>query len=1064
MNLNSLLFCMMLGLSSCAQAQSTAKTIPIPFTLKEAGFVTLIVENKDGQRVRNLVSDTWFKAGKNIAYWDGMDDLGRDAASANKGIYKLPAKAVPVGTYTIRGLVHAQLNTSYEFSVYATGNPPWSTDDHTGGWLANHTPPQAALFVPAAASPTHQPAVFLGSYVTEGPDGLAWVDLEGKKMGGKKWVGGNWTAAPYLARDAGEKAAPGIYAYVASVWETGKKSGKAELRITAISANADKSVIVYPIGSLPGSTEESMSAEIGGLAVYNGIAVVSLPQKNKLLFIDIQTGKMVNSFSLDAPMGLSFDAKGQLFALSGQALVSFKSLKDLANLTAPVKVIASQLEAPVGLTVATDGKIYISDGGNSHQVKVFTASGKFVQAIGKPGIPAAGPYDPLHMNNPAGVTIDSKQQLWITECDYLPKRISVWSLSGTFIKAFYGPAKYGGGGTLDPQDKTRFYYAEEGRGTMEFKLDWKTGESTLERILYRKQANDLSLATRSGGPETPLYYKGKRYFTNAYNSNPTGGATTAFLFVERNGAAYPAVAMGNAGAWSELKTKALKTPPFFIWIDLNADAKVQDNEVTYQNGPVTGGITVMPDLSFAVSNLNGKAIQFSPTSFTATGIPVYALEKGKVMAKGVKAPASSGGNQMLTAPEGIAVVTQGIEPFDRLSLSGTKNGLPSWSYPNLWPGLHAAHQAPLPEFAGELIGPTRLLGGLINGGKDSGPLFAINSNHGMVYLFTADGLFVSTLFKPMRDGKRWNMPVAKRGMNLNDYSLSEENFWPTITQTADGEVYLVDGNRSSLVHVTGLGSVERLPTTSVTISDHTRSQLKADQYKQSAATVQDKNEIRSGDVLHVYLNSSPMVVDGKLSDWPGLTWVDISSGKTSAVTGAIAIAGNRLYAAYRTGDMTLLKNSGEMPLAPFKTGGALDLMIATEAVNVRLLVTIINGKPNALIYKNLLKGASEGEKVPFSSPSRTVKFDRVVDISSQLQFAAGKNGDYEISVPLAVLNLKPTEGMMIKGDIGILKGDGAQTLSRIYWSNKSTSIVSDVPSEAELTPKLWGNWLFEQKK
>lgn len=1064
MNLNSLLFCMMLGLSSCAQAQSAAKTIPIPFTLKEAGFVTLVIENKDGQRVRNLIADTWFKAGENIAYWDGMDDLGRDAASASKGIYKIPTKAVAAGTYKVRGLVHSQLNTSYEFAVYATGNPPWSTNDHTGGWLANHTPPQAALFVPADASPTHQPVVYLGSYVTEGPDGLAWVDLEGKKLGGKKWIGGSWTAAPYLARDAGAKAAPGIYAYIASVWETGKKSGQAELRITAISAKADQSVIVYPIGSLPNSTEESMRAEIGGLAVYNGIAVVSLTQKNKLLFIDIQTGKMVSSVGLESPMGLVFNAEGQLLALSGQTLVSFKSVKDVAHLPAPVKLIAAQLEAPVGLTIDTNGKIYISDGGKSHQVKVFSPGGKFVQAIGKPGVPVAGPYDPLHMNHPAGITIDSKQQLWVTEQDYLPKRVSLWSRNGTFIKAFYGPAKYGGGGTLDPQDKTRFYYAEEGKGAMEFKLDWKTGESTLERILYRKQANDLSLATRSAGPETPLYYKGKRYFTNAYNSSPTGGSNTAFLFVERNGIAYPAVAMGSAGAWSELKTKTSKTPPFFIWIDLNADAKVQENEVTYQNGPVAGGITVMADLSFCVANLNGKAMQFSPTSFTTTGIPVYALDKGKVMATGVKSPASSGGNQMLIAPDGSTVVTQGIEPFDRLSLSGAKNGLPSWSYPNLWPGLHASHQAPLPEFPGELIGPTRLLGGMIHAGKEGEPLFAINSNHGMVYLFTADGLFVSTLFKPMRDGKRWNMPVAERGMNLNAYSLSEENFWPTITQTTDGEVYLLDGFRSSLIHVTGLASVERLPQTFITVSDLTLSQIKAGRNTPSGPTAQIKSNAGADDVLHVSLNSSPMVADGKLNDWSGVKWVNISSAKTSPVTAAVAVSGNRLFAGYRTGDAGLLENSGEMPLAPFKTGGALDLMISTESANMRLLVTIIKGKPQALIYKIILKGKSEGEKIPFSSPSRTIKFDRVVDISSQVQFAAGKNGDYEISVPLSVLNLKPTEGMKIKGDIGILKGDGAQTLSRIYWSNKSTSIVSDVPSEAELTPKLWGNWLFEQKK
>jgi hypothetical protein len=45
------------------------------------------------------------------------------------------------------------------------------------------------------------------------------------------------------------------------------------------------------------------------------------------------------------------------------------------------------------------------------------------------------------------------------------------------------------------------------------------------------------------------------------------------------------------------------------------------------------------------------------------------------------------------------------------------------------------------------------------------------------------------------------------------------------------------------------------------------------------------------------------------------------------VTAALAIAGNRLYAAFRTGDRDLLRNSGETVNAPFKTGGALDLML-----------------------------------------------------------------------------------------------------------------------------------------
>ncbi|MEI6677932.1 MAG: hypothetical protein WCL21_04950 [Mariniphaga sp.] len=177
--------------------------IAVPFTLKEAGYVTLVVENQEGIRVRNLISETWFPAGADTAWWDGLDDLGRDIDAADHGVYHIPARFVNPGKYRIRGLVRGEIKPKFEFSPYTTGNPPWSTADHTGGWLANHTPPMAAVFVPANQSPSGVPSVFLGCYVTEGPDGLAWVDLDGKKLGGKKWIGGNWTAAPYIARDAG---------------------------------------------------------------------------------------------------------------------------------------------------------------------------------------------------------------------------------------------------------------------------------------------------------------------------------------------------------------------------------------------------------------------------------------------------------------------------------------------------------------------------------------------------------------------------------------------------------------------------------------------------------------------------------------------------------------------------------------------------------------------------------------------------------------------------------------------------------------------------------------------
>ena len=39
---------------------------------------------------------------------------------------------------------------------------------------------------------------------------------------------------------------------------------------------------------------------------------------------------------------------------------------------------------------------------------------------------------------------------------------------------------------------------------------------------------------------------------------------------------------------------------------------------------------------------------------------------------------------------------------------------------------------------------------------------------------------------------------------------------------------------------------------------------------------------------------------------------------------------------------------------------------------------------------------------------------------------------------------------------GLLIADPKITEMRIYWNNKATGITSDVPSEAALTPLLWG--------
>lgn len=1057
--------------------------IPIGFDLKEAGLVTLAIEDSTGRRVRNLISETPFPAGPNVAWWDGLDDLARDIDAARHGLYSIPGQLVPPGSYRVHGLWRKPLDLRFEFSVYNSGHPAWETLDSTGAWLSNHTPPSSTLFLPADRAPGGKPLVYLGSYVTEGGHGLAWVDLDGRKQGGRGWIGGAWTGAPYLARDVGQKPDSEIYAYVGAAWDS-------DLRLTALTPHGDKPVVKYVF---PGGKE---TAVITGMAVRNGLLVCSLPKEKRLLWIDANPGKIVGSTPLDDPRGLAFDAKGNLLALSGTRLCRFPALSAVEgaasrNADPPTAtdrfLITDHLEDPQLLTLDDKNNIYVSDRGVSHQVKVFSPDGKFLRAIGYPGVPKAGPYDPLHMNNPAGLAIDSNSHLWVAETDFQPKRVSVWTLDGQLVNAFYGPAEYGGGGTLDPVDKTRFYFHG-----MEFALDWKTGANKLVSVFHRPGPGDLALPDGfgvNGTPETPIYVDRRRYFTNCFNSNPTNGASIAMVWLDRGGIAVPVAAMGRANDWALLKTGPFKSrwpagidpggdtwrnQTFFIWSDLNGDGHLQPEELQMSRASV-GGITVMPDLSCIASRIDDKIVKLAPQKFTEAGVPIYALDLAQTLATGAQAPTSSGGDQALLASDGWTITTVAPKPFASQSIGGIFKGSARWSYPNLWPGLHASHEAATPDRPGELIGVTRLLGSCVNPREsDAGPLFAVNGNMGNMYLLTSDGLFVATLFQDVRQGRSWAMPLAERNMRLNDLTLHDENFWPSITQTSDGAVYLVDGGRTSLVRVDGLETIRRLPESTISLTDVELKAAQAWRLTQEAARQKEQGV----HALHVAIRSAPPIVDGKFDDWPSAQWAVIdrrgvaanfdSHSKPYDVSAAVAIAGDRMYVAYRTGEEHLLENSGEMPAAPFKTGGALDVMIGANSSadpnrgtpvtgDIRLLVTLVKGKPLALIYRPVVPGAKD--PIPFSSPWRTIKIDRVDNVSDRIAIAeSGTN--FEFSIPLADLGLTPAAGQTIRADIGLLRGNGFQTTQRVYWNNKATGITADVPSEAELTPALWGRWEF----
>jgi len=151
--------------------------IPIHFKAEKPGFVTLVVEDKEGNRVKNLVFDHPVQAGDNFIYWDG---------SSMTGI------AAP-GAYRVRGIFHEGITPHLEYSIYSPGRPPWPTADGTGAWLADHAAPASALFLPEGSpwpAKDAKPLVLLGADTAEAGNALMWVNLDGRKLVGPRFAGG----------------------------------------------------------------------------------------------------------------------------------------------------------------------------------------------------------------------------------------------------------------------------------------------------------------------------------------------------------------------------------------------------------------------------------------------------------------------------------------------------------------------------------------------------------------------------------------------------------------------------------------------------------------------------------------------------------------------------------------------------------------------------------------------------------------------------------------------------------------------------------------------------------
>lgn len=1033
--------------------------VPIRFELHQASFVTLVVEDAEGRRVRNLISETKLPAGEIVVYWDGYDE----GSTTETGDYN--RHRVPPGEYRIRGLSHNGLHLRYEFTVYGGGDPPWLTLDGSGGWLADHSVPCDVLFLPQGTGPVCGgiPQILVGSRVGEAGDTLLIMNEQGQKIVGGPRIDG-WAGANALARDSGPNRDPEFFAYTVNLSaDATPVHGLYATKRSPERSGGAAEVETFEarlIGRYPGGVREGIH-EGAGLAVYNGLIATSAPWTNRIYFFDSRKKSALGYDSLPRPKGLLFDTEGRLLVLTDGNLKRF-TVEPSANgatvqLAHPDTLITG-LEDPQRLVIAPDGTLYITDWGTSHQVKVFDAGYHLVRTTGNPGGPQLGLYDDKRMQYPAGVAMDSQGHVWVAEADNLPKRVSEWSTNGTLIQAKYGPTHYGGGGTLDPENPNRLFFATF-MGVIEFELDWKLGTARVKAIVAREEAqgND-PLPGENWLPERPLRVGDRTYLVGGYQGGLRGNTFSAiYLLDEKTHVGRPVAFLGSDCWWPYLYTRPdiLETAPnhkhehFMTWSDANGDMKIQPGEFRYrifneefQNRQGRAAKTYGYREFVFGPNLEATgnwSIRVPAPSIGAEGVPKFDLDRARFLI-----PPSS---EMAKSEDGLCLVpAKGgwlISPA-----MGYQNGRKMWTY------REYSDDNTLPMQPGQYIAPTRLLGPPFSPKGESGEVFVMNGEMGNFYVFTTDGLFVQTLGGDARRFPPIRLPQAKRGQNMDGFSFEQEHFHPTITQIPNGEVYLVAGFAcSSLYHVEGWDSVRR--------RDFGTISLTAD-YLDTLPEVQIETQRKPGtEELILEHLTTPLA---NIASWKPASTVKIDSRASAG----IAYNDEHLYIQWQTDNPELTANSVTDYRFLFKKGGGLDLMLDPQPISggrtghastnaLRLLVARAGGYTKAVLYQPTHPGSAPEARTVFASPVGQETFDLVHDVSSDVTLDQ-KGGVYTLQVPLSLLGWNPSSGKRYHADVGILRGNGVQTLQRVYWSNRNTAIVSDIPSEARLQPENWGVW------
>jgi hypothetical protein len=1018
-------------------AEDRRLAIGFPFTQPGDGKATIVIEDERGNRVRNLVSGIVMEQGSRPIAWDGCDDRG------------VPQ---PPGAYRWRSISHPGLKPEYLFAF-------------CDGPGSNHGSLHAAA--------TNGKHLFFGTSVSEGGHELIQLEPDGTFVRGYNAPMGHGLARVAVAAD--ERF---LYAvYDGTAWgqrvDRSKPDWQAEQKLTlvrfdlATGNQADfkpglrlAELGRYAVGpGSPGRLPDRIA--LAGMVLRDGRLFVADAVRGGILDVDPASGAVARLIPLEEPVALAADAAA-LYAVSAGRLVRLDPESGQSVTVAPT------LEGrPAGLAVSDGGRFFVSDS-QAHVVRILDAKGNQAAIIGKPGGIAPGPYDPLALHNPAGLILSPAGQLWVTEMDrWTPKRLAAYDIAtGTMWREFFGPTAYGASGSgFDPEDPTRWI----GQGTL-FRLDFNAktavplsilgGEPGMHYRFWRQDGRTFVIALgkstyiqelRPDGTLQPLAcFSSAHLYAYAHHWKPDEEFVAAFRRDYPN-VKYESGQPGQPGHGYGM-----------LWVDRDGDGRMQAAEIEFATAAESSAAAYwgqdFHDLTMRIpAKVAGTSmmVALEPEGWWPGGAPRYPAFNDAVEAA---VPIDLPGPVFVeSTTDRFGTMILNAEPEMR---AFAPDGRLQWRYPNRWTGVHGSHKAPLPS-PGELQGVLFFTG--VAPLDDQADVLFMNGNHGRGFVMTSDGLYIDEVFP---DCRMMTNPQAG-GIGI----LGGECFGGTFGRDGTTGDYLFQGGGISyrIYRIVGLDQTVR-GSGSFTV---TPEQAAAAERRASRVVAAAAKPVRAT----IGFVERPPAVDGKAGGWTGGPAADWDKNKQFPVTVRAAHDGTNLYLSYTVkDDASPWVNNGSDWQTLFKTGDSIDFQIGSDPRanpsrsgpvpgDLRLLVAPFQAGSLAVLYRHRLPGSSDA--VVFQSPWRSEQVDSVrkVETARIAVSRAGSSYTVDVAVPLAELGLEDGPGRALRGDFGVIYGDGEGTANvfRNYWSNQATGLVNDVPGEIMLTPGLWGDITVEPR-